>query len=68
VALDSGNRRDRFAHKGPPKPPAAEHTGDRPELHVALGMDSAYPVPSTGEAPLNERVEPFMKLGQDKFA
>ena len=39
-----------------------------PELHTALGMDSAYPVPRSGEAPLNERVEPFMKLGQDKFA
>ena len=39
-----------------------------PELHVVLGMDSAYPAPSTGESPLNERVEPFMKLGQDKFA
>ena len=39
-----------------------------PELHTALGMDSAYPSPRSGEAQLNERVEPFMKLGQDKFA
>ena len=39
-----------------------------PELQVILGMDSAYPAPNTGESPLNDRVEPFMKLGQDKYA
>jgi hypothetical protein len=39
-----------------------------PELHTALGMDSLYPSPKSGEAPLMERVEPFMRLGQDKYA